>query len=323
MDTINANNYGFISLMNHGEPSSFITWGYRTDFPDADVYYHLWAIDSIHLVYNNEVYNHDTHTNNGFNNLLNKRFPSICYSIGCTTMPFDRAPNYEAVSMNVGKSFTIGKDYGGPAYLGNTRGSFYSTANRLECLFAEELLIGNYKVGSAEVFSRRKFRSNNYAFLIHNLLGDPEFEIWTDTPQCYDDIAITRDNNSFSISGLSDVDSAFVAYVNAEGRVNRFVTHSDTTVLHASPNGSIMIYSHNYIPYIAPMFLQNVNLTQSQYVVASDVTAGYSVDSIRTPGDVIVKNGVEYEIEASGTVTLTGGFTVEKGAIFTVKPACF
>ena len=35
------------------------------------------------------------------------------------------------------------------------------------------------------------------------------------------------------------------------------------------------------------------------------------------------KNGIEYEIEASGVVTLEGGFNVEKGATFAVYPSCF
>ena len=40
-------------------------------------------------------------------------------------------------------------------------------------------------------------------------------------------------------------------------------------------------------------------------------------------GNVTVKNGAEYEIEASGTVTFEDGFKVEKGAKFAVYPACF
>ena len=40
-------------------------------------------------------------------------------------------------------------------------------------------------------------------------------------------------------------------------------------------------------------------------------------------GNVTVKNDVEFEIEASGTVTLEDGFNVEKGATFAVYPACF
>ena len=63
--------------------------------------------------------------------------------------------------------------------------------------------------------------------------------------------------------------------------------------------------------------------SHDQYVIANDVIAGASVDSIRTSGDVIVKNGTEYEIEASGTVTLQDGFKVEKGATFAVYPSSY
>ena len=69
--------------------------------------------------------------------------------------------------------------------------------------------------------------------------------------------------------------------------------------------------------------LQNTTLGNSQYVIATDVTAGRAIDSQRTQGDVVVEDGVEYEIEASGTVTLAGGFKVEQGATFTVKPSAY
>ena len=74
---------------------------------------------------------------------------------------------------------------------------------------------------------------------------------------------------------------------------------------------------------LAPMALQNTTLINSQYVIASEVCAGKSIDSSRTNGDVVVPNGVEYEIEASGTVRLEDGFQVEKGATFAVYPSCF
>ena len=80
-----------------------------------------------------------------------------------------------------------------------------------------------------------------------------------------------------------------------------------------------MLNKHNFIPYIAPLVLQNTDIEQSQYVFATEVTAGRSVDSGRTSGDVTVKEGTEYEIEASGEVTLAGGFNVELGARFVVQ----
>ena len=62
---------------------------------------------------------------------------------------------------------------------------------------------------------------------------------------------------------------------------------------------------------------------RSQYVIANDVFAGYSIDPIRKNGEVIIKSGVKYEIETSGEVTLNDGFKVEKGATFAVYPSCF
>ncbi|MBQ7691584.1 MAG: hypothetical protein IJT30_10415 [Muribaculaceae bacterium] len=53
--------------------------------------------------------------------------------------------------------------------------------------------------------------------------------------------------------------------------------------------------------------------------IDSDVVAGSNVDSGRTAGNVTIKKGVDYEIECKGSVTLKPGFTVEKGATFSVK----
>ena len=48
-----------------------------------------------------------------------------------------------------------------------------------------------------------------------------------------------------------------------------------------------------------------------------------SFDTDRTSGNVTIASGVEYEIEASGKVSLEDGFSVEKGATLAVYPSCF
>ena len=327
INRINSTRYGYISFLNHASPSGFISYGYRKKYDNDTVFFYLWSIDSIHYVYDNAIYNLDNHIGNGLNNMTNKWYPSICYSTGCTMTPFDQAPHYTKVTTNFGESFTTGKDYGGPAFLGNTReGYLYKISTELEYNFANLISNNQYnKIGVAEAISKCVNNStlNKYLFLVHNLIGDPEFEIWTDTPREYSNITVTRSNNSISVSGISGADSTIVAYTDNDGYAQTRVTSSATTFNNVSPNGTIMLYKHNYIPYIAPLFLQNVALSNSQYVIASDVTAGESVDSIRTPGYVTVKSGVEYEIEASGTVTLSDGFSVEKGATFAVYPSSF
>jgi hypothetical protein len=77
------------------------------------------------------------------------------------------------------------------------------------------------------------------------------------------------------------------------------------------------------IPYIAPLDIQNAIIDNSQYVIADNVAIGQRIDPNRTFGDVIVSNGIEYEIEASGNVVIEDGFIVEKGAMFAVYPSCF
>ena len=147
--------------------------------------------------------------------------------------------------------------------------------------------------------------------------------MWSDTPQSYSNIVVERTNNSVIIRGI-DSDSTIVAHYANNGQIGTdTISNTDVTLNSISPNSTIMIYKHNHIPYIVPMELQNVNLANNQYVIASDVRAGNSINSNRTSGDVIIPNGVEYEIEASGKVSLEDGFKVEKGATFAVYPSSF
>lgn len=326
INVLNTRKMGYLSILNHAGPSGFMTYGFRHHYENDTINYYLWAIDSIHLIYNDYIYNKDNHINNGLNNLSNKWYPNICYSIGCTTMPYNTVQGYENVNINIGESFTTGKDYGGPAFLGNTReGASEQGSTYLERLFAGLLSVDeNTKIGKAEAMSKTlNTRSLFYVTMVHNLLGDPEFEIWTDEPHQYSNISISRGNDSISISGIDTVSTIVAYYGNDGSAIQQISTSSPVVLQNVSPNGSIMLYKHNYIPYIAPLLLQKVTLDKSQYVIASDVVAGYSIDSKRTYGDVIVKDGVEYEIEAKGTVTLQDGFKVEKGATFAVYPSSF
>lgn len=325
IDTINTVKYGFWSTFNHGSPSCIITYGMV--WPVA--YGHprrIWAIDSVHITNSN----YGAHsTDSGLNRMDNKDQPMISYSISCTTMPFDvYSSTYIDLPMNFGESFTTGKNFGGPAYLGNTRDGYIIPSSVLAGIFGRQLHDGYFKIGEAEALSKAHFKSldanfNYYIPITHNLLGDPVLEMWSDTPQLYSSINITRTDNSVAITGI-DSDSTIVAYYSNDGSIGTDTISTTSAILSGiSPNSTIMLYKHNHIPYIAPLKLQNITFGNNQYVIASDVSAGYGIDNNRTSGNVIVPAGIDYEIESSGKVELQDGFKVEKGAFFAVYPSCF
>lgn len=324
IDSINSNKFGFWGIFNHGCPSCIMTYGVNVwNKLYSDSFYCLHAIDSVKVLPFSGL---DTETRNGLNNIENYGFEMITYSTACLDMPFDVITEYADLPMNFGESFTTGRNYGGPSYLGNTRDGVNPTSKNLAKLFAKYLTEYTYKIGIAEALSKCEEYDDafdDYLAMTHNLLGDPEFEMWTDSPQHYSNIVVTRTNDSITVNGI-DSDSTIVAYYSNDGSIGTDTVSISRVVLSAiSPNSTVMLYKHNHIPYIAPLELQNITFSNDQYVIANDVIAGESVDSNRTPGDVIVKCGIEYEIEASGTVTLHDGFNVEKGATFAVYPSSF
>ena len=187
---------------------------------------------------------------------------------------------------------------------------------------------GICKVGMAEALSKMSYAETHvfakHVKLCHNLLGDPEFEMWTDTPNHYSGIEVLRTDNSISVNCINSEGPCNIAYCDNDGHVGLYRTEEGCgTIDRISPNSTVMVYQHNYLPYIAPLLLQNTRIKNSQYVIASTVKAGNSVDSNRTSGNVTIQSGIEYEIEASGEVVLDKGFEVERGAVFGVYKPTF
>lgn len=302
IDTLNESRVGFACIFNHGDSTRITVYGK----------------DSIGYQYYIEAYAPMT-IGKGLNCLTNKKYPMIFYAPSCVTMPFDYTGG-----LSFGKSFTIGKDYGGPVFIGYTRSAYPWPIELIVSEFAKKIRAGYYQLGVADAISRQAARFLSLSeTLSHGYLGDPSLELWTGEPRSFINITIERTNSSVIVSGF-DSESTIVSYRTNSGTYRRLTTGTlGVTFNNVSPNGAVMVYKHNYLPYIAPLIIQNENLNFSQYVIARDFIAGNSVDNTRTPGDVVIKSGIEYEIEASGTVTLDDGFSVEKGATFAVYPSSF
>jgi hypothetical protein len=233
-------------------------------------------------------------------------------------MPFDYFKNYGRISN--GHSITCGKYYGGPAFLGNTADASHYAGSLTQKKFAQAISSGIFKVAMAYAISKCNY-GGRYHNVIHNMMGEPEFEMWTDTPQHIYPI-IARSNGGITVGGLPYDKTFTISYYDNDGTVGvDSITNGNKILTNVSPHAGVVVYRHNYLPWIAPLTLQNVTNLNSQYVFASSFYAGSQVDPYRTIGDVIIPAGTDYEVEFFGEAKLMPGFQVEKGAVFKVLPS--
>ena len=330
IDTLNAN-FGYVSINGHGTPIGIEVGSDR----HSTIHYALIAEDDSDYQY--PLLNYEYEDNlNSLGRFENKDFPNVTYSISCTSMPYD---NYQVdtypyysfnVPCNMGQAFTTNYEYGSVAYLGYTRPSFgmdsiyaVPTATTLETMFLEYVKRIK-KIGIAEAFSKWDYAASEldndvcqmkYA---HNLLGDPEIEMWTSVPQPYTGITINKYDTYTMISGINQTD--IIGYCDNNGNVGKVENENGLyNLMGTTPSTSIMIYNHDHIPYIAPLFLQNCDINNSQYVYASSFSAGRNVSPYMSNGNVTIKNAAIYEIEATGDVHLGEGFIVEGGATLVLQ----
>lgn len=304
-------NYGMISVHGHGNPHST-----TVNYNKKTVNHRICPLDLDDQTMREKEYG------NGLDFMDNKFNPNISYSWACTTMPFDifRGNGTVYTGWNMGQSFTLGKDYGGVAYFGDTRNG-YSSFKDQEVAFAKNLY-RYYNAGIAEAKSKNHLPKAYYAWyyaLVHNLMGEPELSIWTKEPINNDNISIVRNDNAISISGLSQEDGDIsIAYCDDKITGKVITTNSSITIPNISPSSLLIIYGHNYLPFVAPLSLQDCHITNFQHVIVPSALIGRNIDNNRMQGDVVIDNGAKYVIESANGVIISNGFTVKSGSSFEV-----
>lgn len=305
---LNSTKYGFVSLHGHGNPGGITVFS-NINYPNnPQLIYGVTALDDP-----NESWYHTDEVGNGLDCLTNKDYPMVWYSMSCDNMPYDILGTY-TVKKNFGESLTNGHNYGAVAFLGNTRVGYVGSSAQMETKFVKAVINRCQKVGIAEAESRMtRNTSTPWLQLTHNLLGDPEFEMWTDIPTTFSGISVERMNNSINAYGFSN-DSTFVAVSNPSLAINDTIIAGTTTFSNVSPNSCVMIYRHNAIPYIAPLLLQNDTVQYKYYYIVNTASLGANIDSNRSAGNYVLDNGANLTIEAFGDVELHPGFIMNSGS---------
>ena len=318
---INNSNCGYIGIFSHGNVSCFDVSKQIINTNDT-IKTFIQALDNQSTSGSTGFLSEN---GNGLDNLSNHYKPGVLYTISCDVMPFDKPAINAVRPWNMGQAYTLCKNKGGIAFLGNTRSGFTNSSTRLGTFFSK-YINGYHHIGTAEAHSKKiyfnsRYEDDKYIVMVHNLLGEPEVEMWTGYPSNYSGIDITRNNSSISVTGINSNNTIVAICGNSSNVQRNKATNGTAFFNNVSPNSSVMVYQHNYLPYIAPLYIQNETLSRSQYVIASDAYLGRNVDSNRTTGDVIIPTNVNYEMEYTGDVLLAPGFTVEKGATLSVVPS--
>ncbi|MBR5068808.1 MAG: hypothetical protein IKX25_05350 [Bacteroidales bacterium] len=311
IEAMNNTHYGYLNWMGHGHPLAICT---KSDgVRQSDSVYGITPVQTDTVPYTFQEEGH------GLDNLNNKDYPAIVYSISCTITPFDSYHYPFNTHPNIGESFTMGKDYGGPALIGNTRVGLIYYSYRLQMLFNGN--IKNNSLGEALCYAKRDYNSSYKRLMIFttNLIGCPELHMWTNIPNYFGNIVKTD-------SSTSDTNLSFTAYSDTVEVAVRDVWGNDDVALytfHPSysnltiPNSQgklITLKALNHIPEILHMENGSAIVHGRRYVYASSATLGGEVNSTFT-----VDNDADITIEKTGVLRLSSGFKVKQGARFVVR----
>ena len=320
-------NYGYVNLYGHGQPYAIAVKtnsryynGYGWDH-NCDSCCCITSTDEA-KVYVQDIIHED---GNSLTCLDNKDYPMFAYSISCTITPFDLFHSISEIP-NMGQSFTLGKDYGGPVLVGNTRYGFTLSSHYYHKKFNNYII--NEPVGKSLLFARASYCSSsvNPHFLAHssNLIGCPFIQLWTDIPNLFN-ASLSYNANSYVIDANNSIEDAFICIrdITQANEVTETISFNPSLgakILPNVDNSLISLTGKNCLPQILPLTIQNDTLQGNHYAIVKDVVCGKDVRN-GNQGNVIFDEGSDYTFETNGKFKLTKGVKIKQGAKFKVTPS--
>ncbi len=304
--------YGYVSWLNHGSPTAICVKNWKdTSHPHYGVT--ASSGDSTVVV----------ETGNGLEKLDNKDYPMIAYTMACSTTPFDGYDENYANRLILGKSFTTGKDYGGPAYIGNTRVGLIDNTYKVQLNFNREIIDNDvaYALNTAKYFN---LSCRHHNALVVNLIGVPNLYVWTETPKRFN-AWMEYNDMSADLFTESDVnDACWCTWrLNETGdsiscdAFNPSFTQSTLTDIE---NGVITLTGRNCIPQVMPLRLHNVRLHGKRHLFLCDALIG---EDYRNEYDipVVFASDSKTTMEHEGTIKFDKNVVIEKGATLKIIPS--
>ena len=332
------NRSGYCSLIGHGEPSTIACSGklkesHRWEFVKAlNSYRYDEDSNKVQTLIKNEC------KNNGLDLLTNFDYPSIIYTEACTTCPFDiyNSGNMTFdITHTMASSYTVGGLYGGVAYLGNTRKGYTGYSANLEFIFLNSIQ-NNPKIGIAEALSKYQYTGDERVRHAHNLIGDPEMEIWLGRPDKLNVTPIWQ-NGYISIGGNDQLGSRVILNDGMGGikafDFKREISHNLPYINSNDRMVAIGVYKTGFLPIVS-LNCDNQSLTDcvKRFVVrdahlglaSTSVNIGKgadvaikTVDNAECGRSLIVSDGGTLSIKSDKSVSISGS-SVSSGGKMTI-----
>ena len=311
-----ATNSDVISIINQGVPLV----NYR-GFGEAD----FWGGEDGNLV------------NHGWNTSEEYFYGSQCNNMDSTSCAVFFSVSQKNGDINSANNMLekfIRARYGAAAFLGSTSNG-YAVPNHFfnQSLFLMLLNEGRYYLGDANFWAHREIITefSNYDDFIDNAFsyicgGDPTLELWTSTPQTFDNVSLNTNGENVTVNVLNN-SNYHVCIASEEGALlDSFYVYSQSfTLTRPSGNFYMSVTKHNYVPRIIyynvnAEAIQNTVFTYDAYYHHTPLAIGYGVTPDVPDGEVVVKRGNRLVIKnGPGGVTIDYGFECEKGASLQIK----
>lgn len=334
VDKYNSDNWGFWCWFNHGgtgdnESGILVS---QSSNPERD--WKLQAEDG-----------HD-HANapeegNGIDNLNNIGFPSIVYSISCSVMPFEKNKKTSPIQRrNCGESYTVGGLFGGVAFLGfcvdNGTGS-YSCRDFVRELNKAALDNTYSHLGVLESVVKQCNNSTQLHFRYnHNLIGDPECQMWTKIPdnmevliEASDMVSYVKGNVRVDVDGLNIGEQVTVTLYSEDDifQVGQFVVGKDHHIMFDSvfPTSLkpilVTVTCYNHLPYekYIPVTEECKMEIASDEVWINDISVGCDI-VVKSNATLTIKCNVGMNTNCKIEVAPQGKLIIDGGKLHSAVP---
>ena len=293
--------WGIIGVLAHGKSSGYVAKSHLTNSSPKS-----WVSS---LAGQNDGHGH-------MPNLQNQSKYGIMYSISCSqsAIDVDKYP-YLGGEPSMGEFYPLASQKAGVAFLGYSRWGWVSVSQKLFEEFLQNLFAGEpgNHIGVAEALSRCAYPGYRDIDYGHNLFGDPEMPVWTNSPATLtvihpDEVTMGRSNLSFLVTSEgSGVGSASVCLTLRGERVFLGETDQDGLLscdvdLDDVGEMSVVVTKPNCIPY-------QDSITISMLADVDDDDEEFSIRSFQLsqnyPNPFNPTTSIEFSVPGSANATHT------------------